>query len=164
MHKSFLAGIMLLTAFALIPSCVEGSDGPSANDPQAVDTEGEAMAGDEAAASSEFGAPSVAPTGSVTTLGAWDCNSDRLCLWSGTSFQDVRLDLVPFNQCQNLGAYGFNNATRSWFNRWSGLWTLYTEGNCTGSRFQATDGQSASQMSTFWDKNISSVCHGSGCP
>jgi hypothetical protein len=164
MYKSFLSPILLLTAFVLIPSCVEGPDGPSATDPQTIGTEGEAMAGDEAEDSGELGAANVAPTGTVTTLGAWDCNADRLCLWSDTNFQGARLELVPLNQCQNLGAYGFNNTTRSWFNRWSGLWTLYTDGNCTGSRFQATDGQSAFQMSTFWDKNISSICHGSGCP
>lgn len=164
MHKSSPARILLLTAFVLIPSCVEGSDGPSANDPQTADTEGEAMAGDETADSGELGAANVAPTGTVTTLGAWDCNADRLCLWRGIDFQGDRLELVPFNQCQNLGVYGFINATSSWFNRWSGLWTLYTDDNCKGSRFQATDGQSAAQMSAFWDNNIQSVCHGSGCP
>jgi hypothetical protein len=164
MRNSFVTGILFLIASFVIPSCVEGSDGPSANDPRAVDTEGESMAGDEAAGSRELESADVAaPSPSITILGAWDCNADRLCLWSEQQFQGARLELVPFG-CQNLGAYGFNNATSSWFNRWSGLWTLYTDGNCTGSRFQATDGQSAAQMSAFWDNNISSVCHGSGCP
>lgn len=35
MRKSLLPGILLLTAFVLIPSCVDGSADPSANDPEA---------------------------------------------------------------------------------------------------------------------------------
>jgi hypothetical protein len=38
MRKSLLARIPLLTAFVLVPSCVEGLDEPPADDPRPVDT------------------------------------------------------------------------------------------------------------------------------
>lgn len=165
MHKSFLARILLLAAFVLIPSCVEGSDGPSANDPQAVDTEGEAMAGDEFAGSREIGAANVAPTGAGTSLGAEDCTSGMLCLWRGKYFEGEMLPLVPFYDCQKLTVYAFSNATSSWCNQSSGVWTLYRDGDCTGGKFHAPSGQCAGQMSDlYWDNQVSAVCYGSGCP
>lgn len=150
-NRVLSVGVAIL-ALSSLPSC-------------ATDPADEATAADEAAEDSrELGAASVASTDSGTTLGVWDCPPDRLCLWDGTSFQGTRLDLVIYNPCQNLGNYAFNNATSSYFNRWSGLWTLYTDPYCTGSRFQVPDGQSAAQMANFWNNNISSVCRGSGCP
>jgi hypothetical protein len=165
MRKSYLARILFLTASALIPSCVAASDDPSANDPRVGDTESELTAGDEAADSRELGATDGAANGfDATTFGMWDCNPDRLCLWRGMNFQGEKLELVPFGQCQHLGIYGFVRATSSWFNRWSGPWTLYTEGNCTGARFQTTGGQSAATMSAYWDNAISGICYGYNCP
>jgi Peptidase inhibitor family I36 len=164
MHKSFLARILLLAAFVLIPSCMEGLDGPSANDPQTVDTEGEAMAGDETAGSREIGTANVVPTGSGTTSAASDCHLERLCLWRGKNFEGEMLPLVKYDKCQNLSVYAFGGATSSWFNHWNGLWTLYDGVNCTGPRFQAPSGQRAAEMPYIWDNNISSVCHGPDCP
>lgn len=166
MSKSLLARIPLLTAFALIPSCVEGSDEPSADDLQTVDTEGEAIIGDEATGSLEIGAANAARTGSGTSSAAADCTDNKLCLWRLPDFAGERLELKPSLAagCRGLGPYDFGNATSSWRNRSDRGWRLYTEAHCKGDRFVAPSGQTSAGMSDYWDNNIYSVCFGPDCP
>lgn len=164
MRKSLLARIPLLTAFVLVPSCVEGSDEPSESEPQAIDTEGEAMAGDEATGSDEIGAAKAAPTG--TSSAASDCDENKLCLWRLPDFAGERLELKPSLAagCRGLGPYDFGNATSSWRNRSDRGWRLYTQAYCKGDRFIAPSGERAAGMSDYWDNNIQSVCYGPDCP
>jgi hypothetical protein len=155
MPKPFLARILLLAAFALIPSCVD--------DPQTVGTEDEAIAGDETAGSRELGAANAAPT--VAGV-ASDCGDNRLCLWRLPHFEGERQGLAPglLGECRPLGPYNFVNSTSSWFNRSDKRWTLYTNSDCTGYSFVALSGERAAEMGDRWNNNIASVCYGPECP
>lgn len=162
MRKSFLPGILLLTASVLLPSCVDSSDDPSATDPLAVDTADEPMAGDEAAGSREPEAAGVAPTGPITQ-GRWDCADGKLCLWQDAGFNGYKVGFVG-GGCQGLGPYGMAQQASSWFNRDNVVWTLYRDKGCQGAKFHAYPGAYAGQMSAYWDDELSSICRGSGCP
>lgn len=167
MRKSFLSGILLLTASVLLPSCVDSSDDPSATDPLAVATEDNPLAGDETAGSRELEPAGEGPTGPISFT-AWDCGDNKLCLWDLPGFDNVNGYKVGLSGggCHNLGGWGMNDRASSWFNRDSVIWTLYRDHNCQGSsaKLRVNPGERAGQMAPYWDNNLSSACRGSGCP
>lgn len=93
-----------------------------------------------------------------TTFALGDCPGGFVCLWSGGSYNDRKLQFGQSGSCNNLGDYGFNDQASSYYsNMFSSFARLRRNSNCTGDFIHVDPGGRAASLSTYWNNEISSV-------
>lgn len=133
-----------------------------ADDPTVIDVQST-----EPAPEAEGSSPSDSKD--VTANALSDCPANFFCLWENKDFGGVRRQFQD-TACQNLGNFGFNDVTSSWFNRNSGSYRVYRNANCGDLMFVAQSGARVSDLvGTGTNDQASSICRppardGGPCP